>query len=307
MKKIALTVASTLMLASSLVACNQADQAGTMRNHSVTGVEMSGTRHQVNNYGAEGPVTDMFTNNRHNRTERSYNFQNNGYYGASEFGSSKAPTNRVGTYGPRSFGASPFGMENNQIGHHDRRSGFWNQGITGNDRARMVDENGVLKRRLTDRNFGVQSRSRHHGGVNVQNFRGNQSIGRSHTMNRTGFQAANYHSNYDGQTASKIAKHVEAIDGVDDAHVIVHENKIVVAVDVDSHADGLESKIKRTVQGLSNDKDVHVVSDKEMYGRVETMDNQLRSGAAFEEIGATFEDMIRDLGRAVQRPFERSR
>ncbi len=37
------------------------------------------------------------------------------------------------------------------------------------------------------------------------------------------------------------------------------------------------------------------------------MDDRLRTGAAFEEVGATFTDMLQDLGRAAQRPFERSR
>ena len=115
------------------------------------------------------------------------------------------------------------GQEDVKKGHHDKRSGFWTNGVTGNDRARMVDENGVVNKRANHRNFGV--RNSHHNGMNVENFRGNHSIGRDHN---TGLRATQTHR---GQAASKIAKHVEAIDGVNESHVIIHGNDIVVAVD----------------------------------------------------------------------------
>ena len=52
-----------------------------------------------------------------------------------------------------------------------------------------------------------------------------------------------------------------------------------------------------------------MVTDKDMYGRVQGLNNQLRQGTgeAVDEIGSTFEAMLKDIGRAVQRPFERTR
>ena len=137
----------------------------------------------------------------------------------------------------------------------------------------MVDENGVVNKRANHRNFGV--RNSHHNGMNVENFRGNHSIGRDHN---TGLRATQTHR---GQAASKIAKHVEAIDGVNESHVIIHGNDIVVAVD--GNVQGTEDKIKRTVRGLTNgDRDIHVVTDKDMYGRVQGLNNQLRQGTSLQ-------------------------
>jgi spore cortex protein len=119
--------------------------------------------------------------------------------------------------------------------------------------------------------------------------------------------SANYHKDYDGKTAQQLANRVDDIEGVEDCRVIVHENDVVVGVQTDSNNEKIKNRVQKVVQQQVEGKDVRVVTDKNTVGRIRTMDDELRTGAAFNEVGATFNDMLQDLGRAVQRPFERSR
>ena len=115
----------------------------------------------------------------------------------------------------------------------------------------------------------------------------------------------NYHKDYDSQTAQNIANHVVRINGVDDCRVIVHNDDVVVGVEANKNADQVQQKVERTVQKLADGKNIHVVTDTDIVGRIRTMDDQLRTGTAFDEVTDTFTDMLGDLGNAVQRPFER--
>ena len=49
------------------------------------------------------------------------------------------------------------------------------------------------------------------------------------------------------------------------------------------------------------------MTDRDQVNNVRGMNNRLEMGEPIEEIGATINDMLEDLGNAVQRPFERSR
>lgn len=45
--------------------------------------------------------------------------------------------------------------------------------------------------------------------------------------------ASTYHEDYDGKLAERIANKVNNIRGVDDAHVILEDNNVIVGVDTD--------------------------------------------------------------------------
>ena len=69
----------------------------------------------------------------------------------------------------------------------------------------------------------------------------------------------------------------------------------------------MKKNVQTQVKDLADGKQVHVVTDQDAVTRIRTLDDRLRGGTAFEEIGATFTEMVRDLGRAAGRPFERTR
>lgn len=149
-------------------------------------------------------------------------------------------------------------------------------GITGGNREGMVDQRGVLR-------------------------------GQNRTMK--GQTTANYHRGYDGQTVQEIERSVENMDGVRDCRVVMHDDEVVVAVEAKDKQNQakLEEKVENNIENMVRGKNVHVVTDKDAMTRVRTMDDRLRGGAAFDEVGATFTEMVRDLGRAAGRPFERTR
>ncbi|WP_165763715.1 YhcN/YlaJ family sporulation lipoprotein [Halalkalibacter urbisdiaboli] len=216
------------------------------------------------------------------------------------------------------FGTQRTGDTNRGLFGTQQRAGTGHSGIVGNNRPGMVDEDGLLRGNARDRAGLTNNRTTRQATLDGQTTR-NQTVGQTNRTGRTNMGAqnngtqgrqgtANYHRDYDSRTAQQIVSRVQNMNGVDDVRVIVHGNDVVVGIDSDNNnAQQVEQKVERKVKGLVKGKDVHVVTDNDTVGQIRTMDDRLRTGAAFEEVGATFNDMINDLARAVQRPFERSR
>ncbi|MFC0561825.1 YhcN/YlaJ family sporulation lipoprotein [Halalkalibacter alkalisediminis] len=221
-----------------------------------------------------------------------------------------------------------FGTQGAQgmFGRQGTDAGAGRAGLTGGNRPGMVDEDGILRGRARGGAGALGTTQGHrrqgHGAMNLEG-RGttNQGMGldrgtetRRGTTglgNRTGVHqgqgTVNYHKDYDGQTVQRMVDRIEDVDGVDEARVIVHDNDVVIGITAKDDIDNVKKEVERTAKGLADNKNVRVVTDNDAVGRIRTMDNRLRTGTAFEEIGATFTEMLGDLGRAAQRPFERSR
>jgi hypothetical protein len=203
-------------------------------------------------------------------------------------------------------------------------------GLTGGNRPGMVDDDGILRGRARgagalgttpghrrqgrgamnlearDRglvNQGTGQRATRYGTAGRGNRTGvHQGQGRIETQNRI-----NYHKDYDGKTVQQMVDRIEDVDGVKEARVIAHNNDVVIGITADKDIDNVKREVERSAKGLADGKNVRVVTDNDAVGRIRTIDDRLRAGTAFEEVGATFTEMLRDLGRAAQRPFERSR
>ena len=204
-------------------------------------------------------------------------------------------------------------------------------GLTGGNRPGMVDEDGILRGRARGGAGALGTTPGHqrqgHGAMNLEGRdRGTANhgtgqrgtgLGTTGHGNRTGVQhdqghtgaqgTVNYHKDYDGQTVQRMVDQIEEVDGVDEARVIIHDDDVVIGITADDDIDGVKRNVERSAKRLADGKNVRVVTDNDAVGRIRTMDNTLRTGTAFDEIGATFTDMLGDLGRAAQRPFERSR
>lgn len=124
-----------------------------------------------------------------------------------------------------------------------------------------------------------------------------------------------YHEDYDGKLAERIANKVNDIRGVDDAHVILEDNNVIVGVDTDeSKKEELTKKVRETTANLAPNRDVKVVSDQKMVNRIENVDNDLRDGRAYTEVESDVRGISKDivnagsdLGNAIKRPFENNR
>jgi len=186
------------------------------------------------------------------------------------------------------------------------------QGITGDDRPGMVDENGLLNGRLggfnrqTNQgpghlNRGIHGQDQMHGGTTIPRNQPRQSQGQQ-VQDGTA-----YFDTDDGRMARKIENRLEDIEGVEDVDVIVHEDNVIVGVDADGNNKQLERRVRAATTKVNDDMQVHVVTQRDGVERIHGMGNRLRGGEPFEEIGATFNAMLDDLGDAIQRPFERTR
>ncbi|OOE13755.1 YhcN/YlaJ family sporulation lipoprotein [Fictibacillus arsenicus] len=124
-----------------------------------------------------------------------------------------------------------------------------------------------------------------------------------------------YHEDYDGALAERIANKVNDIRGVDDAHVILEDNNVIVGVDTkENKKEELTKKVRETTAKMTPDRDVKVVSDQKIVDRIENVDNDLRDGRAYTEVETDVRGIMGDivdagsnLGNAIKRPFENNR
>ncbi|WP_227937835.1 YhcN/YlaJ family sporulation lipoprotein [Alkalihalobacillus deserti] len=268
--------------------------AGQGRAGGFFGLERDGTRTHLNNYQTRGNRDGVHYSN----TGRDTVGTNQGLFGTQ---------GAQGIYGRQGTDAGT-----------DRA------GLTGGNRPGMVDEDGILRGRARGGTGALGTTQGHRrqgqGAMNLEGRRGlmNQGTeqGTTDQGNRTGVHqgqgrqaqdTVNYHKDYDGQTAQRMVERIEKVEGVEEARVIVHEDDVVIGITANEDINNVKKEVEKTAKGLAKDKEVRVTTDNDVVGRIRTMDDQLRTGTAFDEIGATFTSMLNDLGRAVQRPFERSR
>ncbi|WP_161568265.1 YhcN/YlaJ family sporulation lipoprotein [Anaerobacillus alkaliphilus] len=201
-------------------------------------------------------------------------------------------------------------------------------GIVGN-RPGYVDDRGILRERAGNRaGFGGLG---HAGRTNMgQHGTGTQGLGRqgmhgtqgTHGFGRngangragdrvvpgTGMSEFAYPDGYDKTTVRDYTTRLADVENVNDSRVIVHGNRVLVGVDADrQNAQRAEQDIRQRLRGMTGDREVIVVTERDRYNQIRTADDRLRAGEPFEEVGATINDMFHDFGRAIQRPFERSR
>ncbi len=287
MKKIVLSIATATMLLGGLTACGTDNQeSGMGANYRSTGYDSQDMRSD-NRYRGEGPLTDMVTPDDRRGT---FNRQDN------RTRVTNYSTHRVQRDGSRA---------------NQRTPGMGRTGIVGDQRPGMVDDDGLLRGRTRDGYQRAQMQNQHRNGVMKHGTRANNIDGhkshKRHQRAQNSQHIMNYHEDYDSRTAQNIANRVVRMNGVEDCRVIVHDDDVVVGVETNGNAARIEDKVERTVHGLADGKNVHVVTDTDIVGRIRTMDDQLRTGTAFDEVTDTFTDMLGDLGRAVQRPFENAR
>ncbi|MBB5173217.1 YhcN/YlaJ family sporulation lipoprotein [Texcoconibacillus texcoconensis] len=221
----------------------------------------------------------------------------NGYLGArndasDQYGTYQRPRREtVGDRNQRDFdrglGGTRFGGQRND----GNQRGF---GITGNDRDGMADDNGIVNNR------GITGQ--HNRDDDLTGTRDRDQVDRK---DQEGTRSQNFNrSEYDGNTTKRVQNRVADIDGVDESHVIVNGDDVIVAVE---DGEDVEDEVREQVNKMDDDKNVHVVTDRDQVGQVRDIDEQIQAGEPFEEFGATFNEMLDDLGDAAQRPFERSR
>ncbi|WP_017728637.1 YhcN/YlaJ family sporulation lipoprotein [Halalkalibacterium ligniniphilum] len=289
MKKFAMTLTAAAMIMGSLTACGT-DNQNQDNNMGTTALESEdmGRENGETRYRGQGPVTDMMT-----RDDRGYTSMNRGMRSRMDGLFDRNQRDGFGTMGD--------GYRTQQ-----RAADIDRSGITGDDRPGMVDDNGVVNRRDRQDRINPLSndRSMTRQSLKKQRYQG-EGMRNQQKQSKMQSQSAHYKKN-DGQAAQKIANRVEKLDNVKDSRVIIHNNDVVVGVEATGDVDKVERQVSREVKKMAKGKNVHVVTDADIYGQIRTIDDELQEGAAFEEVEDVFTDMLNDIGRAVQRPFERA-
>ncbi|OIJ16578.1 hypothetical protein BKP37_04905 [Anaerobacillus alkalilacustris] len=326
MKKIAITLSAATILMGALVGCGVgqdgarglggADQRGFGYHTTEERTGFTGQR------AGEGPITDMFTRDdrrgakglgrdgRHPTTglagERGMtgrarlgggDMGYGGGFGTTGAGRHGGGFGGYGTgYGTGVGQGAGLGVRGHGTGFGGAGTGyrpgmghgpgFGGAGVVG-DREGYVDDRGIVRGRGTT---------------------GRQGIGGLGQTGRTEMRGFAYPHGYDAATVQRISAKVADVENVRDSRVIVHENRIIVGVDANGQdTKRIEKDVRQSVSDLADDKEVFVVTDRGQFDQVRTADDRLRAGEPLEEVGATINEMFRDFGRAIQRPFERTR
>ncbi|MEB1806759.1 MAG: YhcN/YlaJ family sporulation lipoprotein [Bacillaceae bacterium] len=117
---------------------------------------------------------------------------------------------------------------------------------------------------------------------------------------------ADYIEFYNGNRP--LTKQLLQLEEVEDAHVYIQGRIVLVGVyTTEEWNDEIENKVKETVHSaIANDVEVRVIHDDQGFSEFQRQLYNLREGTPYEE-GIESENFMRDLGRILQRPFERAR
>src|SRR5690606_33551610 len=103
---------------------------------------------------------------------------------------------------------------------------------------------------------------------------------RNNFSNTNGVSQFSYPSNYDHETTKKIISRLVNVKDINDARVIVDDNRILIGVDADNtDSRRLDQDVRKKVASLAGNKEVIVVTDREDLNKIQAIDDKLRGGA----------------------------
>lgn len=100
-----------------------------------------------------------------------------------------------------------------------------------------------------------------------------------------------------GRLAERIAEAVERLSEIDDAEVVVSDNRVLVAVEFDDqYKAGLDDRMKQmiteTVQEIDETlTDVEITDDNTLYGQVKGLGERLAKATGLDELADDFGDL----------------
>jgi YhcN/YlaJ family sporulation lipoprotein len=133
--------------------------------------------------------------------------------------------------------------------------------------------------------------------------RNNRSYMRNADVNNNG----NNNFQWDNQTARRIASQVSKINGVRDASVLISGNRVVVGVIPEStvqNTQSLDEHVRSVAKSLVNDKQVRVVTDRNIVRRMMDVNTRMDNGSGGREIQSDVKGIFNDIGDVIKRPFQ---
>lgn len=105
--------------------------------------------------------------------------------------------------------------------------------------------------------------------------------------------------------ASAISRKINNMNHVQNAHVVVTNNDVLVGVKSNTKVTGsMKKNIRNVVNSIARGKNIHVTADPSMYKRISNVSTNLQNGNAGNEASSDVRGIINDLANAVKRPFQ---
>lgn len=136
-----------------------------------------------------------------------------------------------------------------------------------------------------------------------------KQIDKRNGMNGPGYyRSGENYSGYDNNLSKRLEKRVNKVKSVKDARVIVYGDQIMIGVDTNSNdRDAVKDDVRSEVAKLAKQKNVSISTDKDVYKRMNRVEDRLENGDGFEEVQADVNGILNDISSAVQRPFTNNR
>ncbi len=312
LRKILYSVSTAALLLGGLTACNTNQGAAPNRDYndnarpigyySNENIRDDNVRNR-NGYHLrdnDGPLTEIMDRNgnnfnRNNRTGVMNNRNND-------------RNNRTGIMNNRNARNNGTGIMNNR---YDRNN---NTGVLDDGRTRK-NRPGIMNYRDDQRRTGIMN---NRDGRTINPF----NDGNPNTImdNGHGHADRNYHShlndnnhkvytygyyNDNGNLVRKISERADKVKNVNDVHVIVTDDNVLVAVNTNNNSNNnnVQNAVEKAVAPLAGNRNVNVVTDEGTFTRVRDIDQNIRNGNRRETIDADIKDLFDNIGNTLKAPF----
>jgi spore cortex protein len=108
---------------------------------------------------------------------------------------------------------------------------------------------------------------------------------------------SSYYNSYEGELADKVNGVANSEDAVIDSRAIIMEDEMLVALLLDDYnqAKAVKESVMKKVEPLTEGRTLNVTTDKGVYFRTMTLDNNLRDGDTRDSIILDANDMFDNL------------
>ncbi|MGV3487888.1 MAG: YhcN/YlaJ family sporulation lipoprotein [Tuberibacillus sp.] len=116
----------------------------------------------------------------------------------------------------------------------------------------------------------------------------------------------NYYQ-WDTKTARRISSQVNRLNGVRDSSVLISGNTVLVGVvpeNNNQNTQKLDAQVRKIAKGLAPDKQIRVVTDKNIVGRIMDVNQRIGTGSAGREVQSDVQGILNDVGDIIKRPFQ---
>lgn len=174
---------------------------------------------------------------------------------------------------------------------------------TGNENARRnnMDNagnnmNNTIPGDMTGDGFQNENPDRNAGGTD-EGLNQNQNTG----MTRPGRLTTSL-GNLNNENSENLSRQISDLPEVNEASVVINDNRAVVGIQLTNNQrqNEISSALRNRIEDMVRDTnreidDVSITADDEIYGRIETMSNEMlndTSGNFFQTIGNQFDELI---------------